>query len=487
MEKISFFTGIKQEAKSFFGAVSKANEPAYLVLLTLYVIIYLLLKVFWNDNVSGIVATLKYTLLGVVMWGAAVYLFFVIAEWKNLWNKTIWLILIGAAIVAATYFFSKKMSTNAYGVVMDIFFCMMACGKDYRKILKCILCVTVAMQIIAGIGMPLGITSDVGKPDTSVPGHSIGIEYPNSWGYLVFLVLALLWYLYLRYKPAITFIIYWAVSAFMYTYITCRTIAGITIIFPFLALAVDYIERRIDRKVSEGTFNGNKPLRWIVTAIPYLAFAFMMFSSMQVDWWYKYYHGPLRNLAWRFLMGGLYFRTYGIPVFGNPYRSNVYTYINVQGEFIKVGILDSSFAAYLIMRGAVWMAYTLLWLCIAHWKALKKRDYAIILIEVIMLGFAMMERPGLDMWYNFIMLYPLAKVISKPGTESVLEFANVAESEPDGDIEQSLSDSELSEVTEPEPGKEIEPSLSDTNMPDVTEAETDEQIEPKEEETESIE
>ena len=139
MEKTSFFTGIKQEVKSFFGAVSKANEPVYLVLLTLYVIIYLLLKVFWNDNVSGIVATLKYTLLGVVMWGASVYLFFVIAEWKNLWNKTVWLILIGAAILAATYFFSKKMSTNAYGVVMDIFFCIMACGKDYRKILRCIL------------------------------------------------------------------------------------------------------------------------------------------------------------------------------------------------------------------------------------------------------------------------------------------------------------------------------------------------------------
>ena len=133
------------------------------------------------------------------------------------------------------------------------------------------------------------------------------------------------------------------------------------------------------------------------------------------------------------------------------------------------------------------MAYTLLWLCIAHWKALKKRDYAIILIETIMLGFAMMERPGLDMWYNFIMLYPLAKVISKPGTESVLEFANAVEPEPDEEAEPSLSDSELSEVTELEPGEEIEPSLSDTILPDVTEAETDEQIEPKEEETESIE
>ncbi len=478
MEKTSFFTGIKQEVKSFFGAVSKANETVYLVLLTLYVIIYLILKVFWNSNADGIVATIKYTLLGVVMWGAAVYLFFVIAEWKSLWNETIWLILVGVAILAATYFFSKKMSTNSYEVVMDIFFCMMACGKDYKKILRCILCVTVAMLIIAGIGMPLGFTSDVGKPDTSVPGHSLGIEYPNSWGYLVFLALALLWYLYIRFKPALTFIVFWAVSAFMYSYITCRTIAGITIIFPFLALVVNFIEKRIDRKVGEGTFYGNKPLRWIVTAIPYLAFAFMMFSSMQVDWWYKYYHGPLRNLAWRFLMGGLYFRTYGIPVFGNPYRSNVYTYINVQGEFIKVGILDSSFAAYLIMRGAVWMAYTLLWLCIAHWKALKKRDYAIILIGTIMLGFAMMERPGLDMWYNFILLYPLAKVISKPGTEDVLEFAGVVEPEHHGDTGEMPSHEDSSDVPEMRADDEKE-QLSDLDTSVAMEPVTDEGIEPE--------
>ena len=138
-----------------------------------------------------------------------------------------------------------------------------------------------------------------------------------------------------------------------------------------------------------------------------------------LGWWYQFYHGPLRNLAWRFIQGGLYFQTYGLPVFGNPYHSNVHTYINVQGEFIEVGILDSSFAAYIIMRGVFWLCYTLLWLSLAHWKALKKRDYAIIFLETILLGFAMMERPGLELWYNFVLLYPLAKVVDKVGTEKV--------------------------------------------------------------------
>lgn len=423
MGEKNIFTGIKQEGKSFFKAVSESNELAYLILLTLYVLIYLLLKVFWNTNAEQIEGAVRYALLGIVMWGSAIYLFLVIAAWKNLWNKTALLILIGAVILAATFLFSKKMSTNSYGVVMDVFFCIMVCGKDYKKILRCILGATIVMLIIAGIGILLGYTLDVGKPDTDLPGHSLGIEYPNSWGYLVFLTLIIFWYLYLRYKPVITFVLFWAVSVFMYFYITCRTIAGITLIFPVLALIIDMIEKREDRRAKEGTFKKKIFLEWILISMPFLAFAFMMFSSMQVDWWYKYYHGPLRNLAWRFLMGGLYFKTYGIPLVGNPYRSNQFTYVNVNGEFIKVGILDSSFAAYIIMRGILWLTYTLLWLCIAHWKALKKRDYAIILIETILLGFAMMERPGLEMWYNFILLYPLAKVVSKPQTEPVLEFA----------------------------------------------------------------
>ena len=175
-----------------------------------------------------------------------------------------------------------------------------------------------------------------------------------------------------------------------------------------------------------------------MTVIPFLAFGFMMFFSTQVEWMHQFYQGTMKNVAWRFIQGGLYFRTYGLPLVGNPYRANEYTYVNVNGEFIQVGILDSSFAAYIIMRGMIWMTYTLLWLCVAHWKALKKRDYAIILLETVLLGFAMMERPGLEMWYNFILLYPLAKVIRKPRTERALEFGEL----PPPDFETAITDFE---------------------------------------------
>lgn len=438
MENSSFLSKIKTEGISFFEAVSCSNETMYLILLTLYVTVFFLLKFSISSSAEEIEKVVRYSLLSIVVWGSAMYLFMVVATWKGLWKKNILLLLTGAIILFVAFFFSQHMSTNSYGVVMDIFFCVMVCGKNYKKILRCILGVAICMLIVAGVGMQLGFTLDMGKPNTPTPGHSFGINYPNTCGYLVFLGLIILWYLYLRYKPVLTFIVFWAVSAFMYFYITCRTIAAITIIFPFLAMFVDWFEKRVDREAEEGILKRKKPLEWLITVIPLLAFAFMMFSSMQVEWWHQFYHGPLRNLAWRFIQSGLYFRTYGLPIFGNPYRSNVYTYVNVNDEFIQVGILDSSFASYIIMRGLFWMAYTLLWLCVAHWKALKKRDYAIILIETIFLGFAMMERPGLEMWYNFVLLYPLAKVVNKVGTERVLEF---------GRKDDRGSDERLSEIT----------------------------------------
>lgn len=414
---------IVREGKSFLSAVSQSSEPVYLVLFTLYVIIFFILKTAWDDSVSGLVSNIRYGLLSVVMWGSTLYLFFVIAAWKNLWRKNIPLILTGGILLGATFYFSRIMSTNAYGVVMDIFFCLMACGKHFRRIIRCTLWAGIGMLLLAFIGVRAGFTLDMMKPENVSPGHSLGINYPNTWGYLVFLVMLIAWYLYMRHRPILAFPFFWGICAFMYLYISCRTVALLTAVFPVMATAVDLLEqaadRKVERRIAEGAYkNRIGPLGWIVVAIPILAFAFMLFASMQYEWVHAhFYHTKLHTFAMRFVQGGLYFKTYGFPIFGNPYRSNQYTYVNVNGSFEQVGILDSSFAAYMIMRGMVWLTYTLLWLCIANWKALKKRDYAIPFLCGIILVFAMMERPGLEMWYNFILLYPLARVASKPGTE----------------------------------------------------------------------
>lgn len=416
---------VKNEAKAFLNQIAKSNETAYLVLLSLYVAVFVMLEVGWSITVEKPTDTIRGALLGLIMWGAAVYLIYVIADWKKLWNKIPGLIAVAAVVLGLTFWFSRIMTTNLYGVVFDIYFCLMACGKNYKKILKCLASVVTACMVIAGLGMPLGWTLDLSKPENVHPGHSLGIAYPNTWGFLCLFVLMIVWYLYLRRKKIITFIVFWAAAAFMYFYIFCRTTAVFTLGFPFAALVVDWLEDMADKKVMRGS--DKKPLltivRGIVIIMPFLMLAFMLAMSLNLEWVHDhFYYTWFHNLAMRFVVGGLFLRQYGFNLIGNVIHTNVLQVVNVNGDFIEVKILDSSFATYLLMRGAVWITYTLAWLCVGMWKALKKRDFAIPLLCAIILVFAMVERPGLEMWFDFIMLYPLAKVASKEGTDKVLEF-----------------------------------------------------------------
>ena len=417
---------IRAESVSFLKAASGVNENIFFILLTLYVSINFIINIEWGNHIQMIVSNIRYGLLSLVMWGAAIYLFYVIAEWKNLWKKIPVMAILASFILISTGIFSRKMTTNSNGVVMDLFFCVMACGKNYRKMLKCILSVAITMLLIAAVGVPTGITEDLIKPNNIHPGHSLGIIYPNTWGNLVYITMILLWYLYLRHKPFITVCIFWAAGTFMFLYIYSRTMSFFSIMFPIGAVIVDFYQRKIDRKEQILGLKNNQgekdfPLRMgkshlspyncIVIAIPFLSFIFVLCASMQMDWVHKtFYYTWFHNFAMRFVQGGLYLQTYGMPLFGNPYRSNVSTFRYVNGEYLQLGNLDSSFISYLIMRGLIWIICVLIWLCISNWKALNKRDYAIPYISTAILLVAMMERVGLELWYNFILLYPLAKV-----------------------------------------------------------------------------
>ena len=87
----------------------------------------------------------------------------------------------------------------------------------------------------------------------------------------------------------------------------------------------------------------------------------------------------------------------------------------------------------------------------------------------MILGFAMMERPGLELWYNFILAYPLARVISKPMTEKVLEFDTPEPALAETDLEaaqaevsEGLSETSLDAPADisPETSADISPEAS---------------------------
>lgn len=468
MNKNQIIPKLRDQVQSIQDSITHKNELFFEILFALYVAFNFFLKIKWNDNID--VDFLRISFVEIIMLGSAIYLVYAIGDWKKLIDRYLWvLFLVGVGLMVLAGYFSTRLSTNAFGVVYDLYFCLMVIGKDYKKIIRNTMWIAIGTLVFCYIGMLAGITIDVIKPNNNPePGHSLGTVYPNTWGCISFLILLIVWYLYLRRKSIkhtiLTFALFWGTSAFLYFYICCHTIAILTIPFPVLSVMVDWLEKRadqnaeksikeeraleekrrkrelerrqaqkkgknklpkeqVDRDFSEPAPKKQNilisPIQWLVTAIPYISLAFVIFVSNHYAWVHDHFYErhSTRNLALRFMQGGMYLAVYGIPFVGNPYDARNYAYVDINGEFFQVGILDSSFASYLIMRGLLWILLCMLWLSIANWKAMKKRDFAIPLIGLFILGYAMMERPGLELWYNFILLYPLAKVMNKPGTE----------------------------------------------------------------------
>lgn len=319
--------------------------------------------------------------------------------------------ILGTAIGSLTLFAGLNMAQDAFNWGMDIYFCLMAYGKNYKKILRCVLIACIITLIIAAIGMPIGYSHDRPKPENDSPGHSLGINYPNTWGYLVFLGMLVFWYLFLKKQPIITFVFFWLISAFMYFYISCRTIALLTIGFPFLALYVWWWDKKTKNIKSK-----RKLSIWgiLLISVPILCYLLTVMLGLNMKWVHKnFYNTNLATVAMRFVQSGICFSAYGFPLIGHSIKTDFSVVAVLNGSVEYLYVMDSSYGSYTIMRGMIWMTLCLVWLTIAMFKAWRNRDNALIVCGIFLCTFALMERPGLDLWYNFLLAYPLASIAVK--------------------------------------------------------------------------
>lgn len=408
----------KLEIELFFQEVRKSNEMFFYFLFTLFVISNMIYMIGWIAPLTRVVRMAHIAMFTIVMWGSAIYLFLIIADMRNSWKRTGELIVIGVTVFIITGIISKVVTSDSYAAVMGIYFCLMVKGKNYKKTLYIMLSVLLLALLIGLIGLPLGITFDAAKPNRIYGGHSLGILYPNNWGFLMFAVMMIAWYLWLKSKRFATLLLFWAMSLFMYKYITCLTIAGLTFIFPVLA-AVSEVAQEKNRK---RTVYKRGFLYWIIVLMPFLVIGAMLLLCSQMDFIHDHFYGtPLESLAMRFVEGGYSLKLNGVGILGRPFKQWEKGIVDYQ-ERIEM-IIDSAFIAYLILRGILWMIVTLFWLSFAHIKAIKRMDYHIITISVACLIFSMMERPGLDVWYNFVLLYPLAALTEQGNNQSIISKA----------------------------------------------------------------
>lgn len=413
----------REQINSLFEALEKGPEFPVLILITSYIVSFLMLKINWIDDINETMMNFRLVFFSIVLWGSSLYLFYIIAEWKKLWKHLYILLPLAGILCLITIYFGKQATRDSYTVIMGIVVCILVAHKNYRNIVKCVMYASIIALFVACISVFIGYTQERLKPDNINPGRSFGIIYPNTWGYIAFLGIMAYWYLYMQGKPFLTFIVYWIISAFMYYVISCRTIAIMTALFPFIALLANENKQKYSKVP-------NKRIGLAITILPFVFFAITAILCWQYEWVHKYfYNTPLHTMAMRFVQGGMAFREFGVTLFGRPMESNheMIYYINGVKEVLYV--MDNSFASYVILRGAIWMTLCLSWLSYANWKGWKYQDYGILIVSFMLLVFSLMERPGLDTWYNFVLLYPLAKETDKIGNQTEMIAETNAEEE----------------------------------------------------------
>ena len=400
MAKENSLRRIRESVTSFFSQIAKGSETVFLVLFVLYLMTFLMRRIGWELRALDIVTNIRYGLLSLVVWGGAIYFFYLLAEWKQLWKNTVMQIVVGAAVLLVAAVFSRIMTIESFAAIPGFFFCFLMYKKDCLKVLKVILYVLVAVLLLAWLGTFWGITVDISKTGREYGGRSFGIIYPNTWGFIVLSTLMLFWYLYIHNKPAYSIILFWGAAMFMWSVVDCRTSAALCAVFPLLSILAEFIERRNAGK--EKTFS-----HILLVCMPFIVFGITLILCWKMEWVKDTFYGTkLKTMAMRFVESGYSLRRNGISLFGHPF----YDFDpDVVDSSIKITqIMDNAYISDLILRGVIWMTVCLSWLCFVHWKCLKGRNFRLLAISFIFLILATMERPALDVWFNYVFLYPLA-------------------------------------------------------------------------------
>lgn len=401
---------IKKDAHLFMETIRKGPDVPFFLLVMSYILSEYLIRINWTEDLYNPYHSNIFNIS--VIFGCGAYLCFKITAWKKLWEKPVLLVLlILAAGGVCAYFFlyldqDWRHNRVLYAVVVDLFLCVMAYGKNYKRLLQCLVVLPLLTLLVAWLALLMGDASEFAKDGTAGGTRSLGMIYPNTWGYIAFQAMLMVWYLFLRKKRAFTLAMFWGMAAFMFFVIGSKTVAALSVLVPLVSLLIDWLEKR-ERKP------GKKPgiLAWIIIALPILCYVFSIGASFQMEWVKKtFYSTPLYSFSMRFVQGGIALDEFGFPLIGHSMATTEPVIRVINGTSDQLFVMDNAYSSFTILKGVLWIIACLAWITYGQWRGWKNRDYRILLIGSFMLIFAMMERPGLEVWYNFTLLYPLASI-----------------------------------------------------------------------------
>ena len=135
-DMLAFPEKIKTPLKSFAEEIKNCSETIFLELLILHLCVIFEKKINWsvNKNMMKVFGTIL--LLG-TMFGCACFLIYIIICWKQPWKTKSFFLSSAVGLLLLFLIFNLKGDKNWYLALTDFFFCMLAYGKNYKKILRC--------------------------------------------------------------------------------------------------------------------------------------------------------------------------------------------------------------------------------------------------------------------------------------------------------------------------------------------------------------
>lgn len=320
------------------------------------------------------------------------------------WRRTILNCFISLIII-----FSVAAGWNYLGQTEEVFFtaasfilALLAYGSDYRVILK----IYLTAHILTVLGGAFGLIFRYATPRYKVfstTGFSLGLIYPNHLGRMMFIILAITWYLWLQKKRALTTVMFFIVSYFMWTVVECKTITFFMIGLPVCWWISTFLEGKKINRILKKIWNG------ILISMPFLCFiATYILGQMRV--WLdslSHYGTGFYALLMRFISAGALFDKFGFPLFGTDIFKEDAPVEYMNGHHYNANIVDNAYVFYLIAIGLILLVICMGWISFANYRAIRNHDHALILLSVFMCGYGLIETVFFRFEHNFIFFYPL--------------------------------------------------------------------------------
>jgi len=428
-------------SKSFLSYYAETLPVPFYILLGLFVFSNMLLIICFKEPISDYIEPARMVINAILLVLCVMYIAFSLLLWQLKPLPAV--IAVGLIVLVGLGWNFIGQTNEFFCTVVAIFLALLAYNRDYRVILKIVMVCHIATVLVGAAGLPLGFTELSFKVGSDDVGYSLGLIYPNHVGRMAFIIFIIAWYLWGQKKKILTLAAGVALSAVMWYVIECKTITIFLIAFPVCWIIVDFPAGRTDRKgqisyvknsvtqssdfqnsdfQSSDTHTANAQRSksvvgkvfitiWnsILLTLPFLSMLLTYILGKHRLFFMQHWHfGQSLYALWmRFISAGILFDVYGFPLFGRDILNEDAPLEFNSGYLYQADIIDSAYIYYLIAIGGILLIACMLWISFGNYRALRNRDYALLLIMVFFCGYGLIEIVFFQFEHNFLVFYPL--------------------------------------------------------------------------------